>query len=204
MKLFQHILLLLLLMFNSICVLSQDWKQVKSSNKEIQLFIDSSWCSKDVYHIKALTTVRLPISTLESLITTPEGYSNWLYRYDSAELLESREGQFVFRAIINAPTPLKDRKLKVLVSENKDSNGFSIFKLKRLKFPISSSYCSKCIEVEDMSGVWKLKANSENETIVIHEMNMKLESPLPRSFTYKLILKGPQKSLENLLSRKNN
>ncbi len=183
------------LIFISGVSFGQNWKEVTSKNPNIELFIDLDDI-EDGYHIKAVCNIQKPKAVIEEKIESPTQYPDWLYRYKQAEKIKPIENGFIFRAIIDAPTPLKDRKICVAV----DKKGSTI----NTNYILTSSacedatYCPNCNTVENLKGAWYLKSLSDNTTRVTHEMYMEIKIPLPRSFVYKLMLKGPIKSFENL------
>ncbi len=189
--------LALLLICYSVSLNAQDWRQVKSSNSSIELAIDLD-SQGDSYRIKASSILSLPISQIEALIESPESYPKWLYRYEEAELLLKEKNNFVFKAIIGAPIPLKDRKIKVKVTKTANFSDTVLFSLENQSFSKDSEYCKRCIAVESLTGSWELFAIASDKTKVVHEMEMQLKVPLPRNIIYRLMLKGPTKSFENL------
>lgn len=188
-----------LLFISTTSFYAQEWSSIRSDNPSIDLYIDRA-AKDDVYTIRASTILKASINKISEVIETPENYRNWLYRYETAELLQKKENYFEFRAIISAPIPLKNRRLKVAVDKQNISKTSILYQLNKLPFPKESVYCSKCTSILDMKGKWYLESLSEYKTKITHTLTIQLKAPLPRAFVYRLMLKGPTKSFEKLES----
>lgn len=192
----KKLVLSLWLIFISGVSIGQNWEEVTSKNPNIKLFIDNDDID-DGYHIKAICNIPKNIAKIEEKIESPTNYPDWLYRYKEAEKINATKNGFVFRAIINAPTPLKNRKIRVAVDKKRNATNTDYI-LTSSAFE-DATYCPNCNTVENLKGAWYLKSLSDNLTKVTHEMYMDIKIPLPRSLVYRLMLKGPTKSFENLL-----
>ncbi len=193
--------ILLLTLSSSLSLIAQDWKVIESGIPNLVFEIDQE-AKGDLYHIRATQNFDISIHRIRSLIEDPTTYSKWLYRYQEAKIDSILSDRFVFRAIVNAPVSLKDRRLKVLTTKQQKVDGVVRYALSNLFFSDNDQYCMQCADIGYLKGYWELIPLGTSKTKVIHEMTISIKAPLPRSIMYRIIKKGPIKSFANLRSYK--
>ncbi len=184
----------LIISLSSTCS-AQGWKVV--AQKKGILIEKSSKTQNDTYHFRATTKVKASLVELETLVENIPNYPNWLYKYEVAEVLETLENTHVFRAIILAPFPLKNRKLQIKLTKNKTKD-FVSYQMQGVQVS-DDQFCKACEEVVGISGRWELKKITSQLTEVRNTTKVIVNLPLPKNMLYPLFYRAPQKSFENLL-----
>ncbi|WP_010181029.1 SRPBCC family protein [Aquimarina agarilytica] len=174
---------------------AQGWKVV--AQKKGILIEKSSKTKNDTYHFRATAKVKASLVELEKLVENIPNYSNWLYKYELAEVLEASGNIHVFRAKILAPFPLKNRKLQIKLIKNKTED-FVSYQMQGIQVA-DEQFCIACEEVVGISGSWELKKITDQLTEVRNTTKVIVDLPLPKSLLYPLFYRAPQKSFENLL-----
>jgi len=188
------------LFFIPVFCFSQTWKTVKN---EQGIRIEKNTETKaNTYNFRTTVNLKTSVEELLKRIENVSEYPKWLYKYNSAEIIEELPNGFVFRAIIKSPFPLKDRKIQIKIKKVISEKGI-LYIMNGM--PITDpEYCKKCVAMEQIEGLWELTKVNKTETQLRNTMKINVPVLLPKIILYPLIYKAPFKTFEELVAIYNN
>jgi len=155
----------------------------------------------DSKEFKAITTVTLPMKSLEKLIEDVENFPSWQENVSSAKLLKqiNSNEQYVYFTT-DTPWPVNDRDMIIHTNKIIEDNGAITYTM-----DCNNDYIEEnddFIRIKVAKGFWKFTPEKDNKIEVIYQFYGDPAGSIPNWLINLFIVKGPYITLENIKNMK--
>ncbi|MCB0689447.1 MAG: hypothetical protein KDC53_23070 [Saprospiraceae bacterium] len=188
---------LLLLNYGTVqCQIPSEWRQVIDKNN-VQVYLHECH-QQNVRAFRAVTSISLPIDSVEVLFDAVEEYPSWQQNVKEAKVVHrASDSRYHFYTRNHQGWPSKDRDLIWAVEKKWDSNTASL---------VYDQVCStNTLPDKGNSGIasqafvtWRLQPVSETETRISYNFTIQQGGRIPNWLLSMLTADEPYKTLSNL------
>jgi ribosome-associated toxin RatA of RatAB toxin-antitoxin module len=185
----------ILVMLFTICsfsVYAQEWELKKEENGVLVYTKDNGTPYRSV---QSVTVIKTSLSQAVALVMDVDRFPQWIFKCQSAKVLEKRSENDIIHYQVNQVPFIKDRDMVIQLVKTEDEQGDITITQKAL--PDYTPRVDDYVRITKFDGMWNLKSTAEGVEVK-YTIDTDPGSDLPKKLVNKATVQGPLETMMNM------